>query len=156
MDSVFSDLRKREDLISHRLLQSIEQASPGRFTQDDIVAILEKNGFVLASRDLVGDMVGTRAQRALDAYRTGAEYVAVGDVFWDTSSDIRRCRGASLPRGVTWVSTTPRPDKNPAYRFDPEAEGDQLSETMGLDPDDNTWTLRHVALTVWASGAGQA
>jgi tetratricopeptide (TPR) repeat protein len=42
------------------------------------------------------------------------------------------------------------------YRFDPEAEGDRLSETMGLDPDDNTWTLRNVALTVWASGASSA
>lgn len=42
------------------------------------------------------------------------------------------------------------------YRFDPEAEGDRLSETMGLDPDDNTWTLRNVALTVWAAGASQS
>jgi hypothetical protein len=38
------------------------------------------------------------------------------------------------------------------YQFDPEAEGDRLSENLGLDPDDNTWTLRNVALTVWATG----
>jgi tetratricopeptide (TPR) repeat protein len=39
------------------------------------------------------------------------------------------------------------------YQIDPDAEGDQLSENLGLDSDDNTWTLRNVALTVWASGA---
>lgn len=31
--------------------------------------------------------------------------------------------------------------------------GDDLAEAMGLDPDDNSWRLRSVLVTVWARQA---
>jgi tetratricopeptide (TPR) repeat protein len=36
------------------------------------------------------------------------------------------------------------------YELIPNAKGDEVSDAFNLDPDDNTWTMRNVALTVWS------
>jgi tetratricopeptide (TPR) repeat protein len=38
------------------------------------------------------------------------------------------------------------------YTIEPGAMGDQTSAALGLDSDDNTWTLRSVAVSVWTGG----
>jgi len=40
------------------------------------------------------------------------------------------------------------------YPIDARANGDELSEVMGIDPDDNTWTLRDVAILAWGTRTG--
>lgn len=42
------------------------------------------------------------------------------------------------------------------YAMSTDAMGDELSEALGLDPDDNTWRLRKVFISVWARQAAPA
>lgn len=42
------------------------------------------------------------------------------------------------------------------YLVDTDAQGDELAEALGLDPDDNTWRLRSVMISIWARAATPA
>ncbi len=120
LDSVFFDLNEKNNLFSSRLIKLVDKQADDISARSQLISILEKNSFSLASRDLTKLYCDKRASASFQTYRKGKNYPILGDLYWNTSLGIQNNRVSTLPQGVTLVSTSPDPQTNFGYLFSME------------------------------------